>query len=88
LSFVQILGDLWGAYWQYLYHLLSGNRRRRYKSLGRVFHYSEMVRAKRAGMHKQPKKLLKMNYPATSGWVQIEPIKPSRQVAEKKPHRV
>ena len=54
----QILGDLWGAYWQYLYHLLSGNKRRRYKSLGRVFHYSEMIRAKRAGVHKQPKKLL------------------------------
>jgi glycosyltransferase involved in cell wall biosynthesis len=68
-SLVQILGDLWGACWQYLYHSLSGNKRRRYKSLGRVFHYSEMVRAKRAGVHKQPKKLLKMNYPATSGGV-------------------
>ena len=54
-SLVYILGDLYGSYWKYLYHLLIGNKRGRYKSLGRVFHYTEMVRAKRAGVHKQPK---------------------------------
>jgi hypothetical protein len=64
-----ILCDLSGACWQYLYHLLSGNKRRRYKSFGRVVHYSEMVRAKRAGVDKQPKKLLNMHYPVTSGGV-------------------
>ncbi len=57
-SLGHIFGDLWGAYWKYLYHLLIGNKRRRYKSSGRVFHYSEMVRAKRAGVHNEPKKLL------------------------------
>ena len=79
-SLVYILGDLYGSYWKYLYHLLIGNKRGRYKSLGRVFHYTEMVRAKRAGVHKQPKKLLKLNYPAASS--EIEAIKQSRQVAE------
>ena len=79
-SLVHILSDLWGAYWQYLYYLLSGNKRGRYKSLGRMFHYSEMVRAKRAGVQKQPKKLLKMNYPAASS--EIEAIKQSPQAAE------
>lgn len=54
-SLVRILGDLWGAYWKYLYHLLVDNKRRRYKSLGRVFHYTEMVRAKRAGAQKNPR---------------------------------
>lgn len=53
-SLVRILGDLWGAYWKYLYHLLVGNKRRRYKSLGRVFHYTEMMRAKCAGETRNP----------------------------------
>jgi glycosyltransferase involved in cell wall biosynthesis len=79
-SLVYILGDLYGSYWKYLYHLLIGNKRGRYKSLGRVFHYSEMVRAKRAGVHKQPKKLLKLNYPAASS--EIEALKQSQQAAE------
>lgn len=63
-AFLRIQGDLWGAYGKYLYHSLFGNERQRYRSLGRVFHYSEMVRAKRDGAQHQPQRLLNRAEPA------------------------
>jgi glycosyltransferase involved in cell wall biosynthesis len=48
-SYFQILGSLGRAYLQYFFCSLVGDERRRYRSLGRIFHYREMAHAKRSG---------------------------------------
>jgi glycosyltransferase involved in cell wall biosynthesis len=48
-SLLEILSNLGRAYLHYFYSSLVGNERRRYRSLGRVFHYREMAKAKRCG---------------------------------------
>lgn len=51
-SYFQILSSLGRAYLQYFFYSFAGDERRRYRSMGRIFHYREMAHAKRNGAQK------------------------------------
>jgi len=48
-SYFQILSSLGRAYLQYFFYSFVGDERQRYRSMGRIYPYSERALAKRNG---------------------------------------